>query len=230
MKVLILGFGMLGKCIVKQTGWDFIDRKQHHFDFTEPITYCNKVIPYDVIVNCVAYTNTYDMNKEEHWNINYKAVTELVNICNLLGSKLVHISTDYLYSGSIENASENDVPVHPANWYGYTKLLADGYVQLKSKNYLLIRSTHKPEPFLYNKAINQKGNFDYVSKISALIVDLIKNDATGLYNVGTETKTMQELALQTKANVEITDELIHPSMPLNTTMNINKLNNFLKNK
>jgi dTDP-4-dehydrorhamnose reductase len=56
---------------------------------------------------------------------------------------LVHISTDYLYSGSVSNASESDVPVHCNNWYGYTKLLADGLVQLESNNYLICRCTHK---------------------------------------------------------------------------------------
>jgi dTDP-4-dehydrorhamnose reductase len=56
--------------------------------------------------------------------------------------KLVHLLT-YLYSGSVSNASESDVPVHCNNWYGYTKLLADGLVQLESNNYLICRCTHK---------------------------------------------------------------------------------------
>ena len=33
-------------------------------------------------------------------------------------------------------ASENDIPIHGNNWYSYTKLLADAYIELKSKNYL----------------------------------------------------------------------------------------------
>jgi len=76
----------------------------------------------------------------------------LVDLCNQYNKKLVHISTDYLYTFSKDNATENDVPVHCRNWYGYTKLLADGYVQLKADNFLLIRSTHKAEPFTFDTA------------------------------------------------------------------------------
>jgi dTDP-4-dehydrorhamnose reductase len=80
--------------------------------------------------------------RDLHWDINYKFVHELILFCNKNDIKLVHISTDYLYSGSVSNASESDVPVHCNNWYGYTKLLADGLVQLEF-NHLICRCTHK---------------------------------------------------------------------------------------
>ena len=28
---------------------------------------------YDTIINCIAYTNTIDNNREKHWDINYKS-------------------------------------------------------------------------------------------------------------------------------------------------------------
>jgi dTDP-4-dehydrorhamnose reductase len=137
---------------------------------------------YDIIVNCIANTNTYSTVKDEHWNINYKFVLDLITYTNERGKKLVHISTDYIYTGSVDNASENDVPVHCNNWYGYTKLLGDGLMQLMSKNYLLCRCTHKPNPFPYESAwIDQIGNFDYVDRISSIIIKLI-NDNRNIIN------------------------------------------------
>ena len=158
---LVLGDGLLGKELVKQTGWDYISRKKDMMDLKDIVYFIKDVERYDVIINCIGHTNTYDENKEIHWDVNYKFVSDLVSACS--DKKLVHISTDYIYSNSKSNVSENDVPVHCENWYGYTKLLGDAHVQLKSKDYLLIRCSHKPEPFPYEKAfINQSGNFDYV--------------------------------------------------------------------
>ena len=39
MKVLVLGNGVLGEEIVKQTGWDIISRKINGFDITNKDTY-----------------------------------------------------------------------------------------------------------------------------------------------------------------------------------------------
>lgn len=226
MKYLILGDGILGSEIKNQTGWDFISRKSSGFNFdTDFGEYCKKIDEYDVVVNCIAYTKTYSPDKESNWNLNFKRVCDLVDYCNLKDKKLVHISTDYLYSNSKENASEEDVPVHCENWYGYTKLLGDGYVQLRSKNYLLIRSSFKLNPFPYEKAIvNQVGNFDYVDVISEKIIKMITSDVCGLYNVGTERKTIFELARKTKPNILMSFDKIHETMPTDITMNVDKFN------
>ena len=224
MSKLILGDGLLGSELIKQTNWDYISRKKDDIDFTDSRTYKHFLLEYDVIINCIANTDTYSEDREKHWDINYKAVADLVDICNDHNKKIVHISTDYLYTHSKENASEEDVPVHCGNWYGYTKLLADGYVQLKSNNFLLIRSTHKSEPFPYDKAwINQIGNFDYTSVITELIIKLINNNAVGVYNVGTELKTMFDLAKKTKKDVVSVINKNHHTTPDNVSMNLEKL-------
>jgi hypothetical protein len=221
MKTLILGDGLLGSEIHNQTKWDFISRKKDGIDITDFDSWSDKMNQYDIIINCIANTNTYSTLKKEHWDINYKFILDLINYSNEKGKKLVHISTDYIYTGSIENASENDVPVHCNNWYGYTKLLGDGLMQLMSKNYLLCRCTHKPNPFPYESAwIDQIGNFDYVDKISSIIIKLINEDRFGVYNVGTETKNMYELAKQTK---EVTPINSPRHVPKNTSMSLDKL-------
>lgn len=236
MKVLVLGDGLLGKELVKQTNWDYISRKKDKFDLSDKSTYYlmaktefGKVqhCDYDVIINCIANTNTYSDDKESHWDTNYKGVADLVDFCNNWKIKLVHISTDYLYSNSNFNVTENSVPVHCNNWYGYTKLLGDGHVQLKSNNYLIIRCTHKPNPFPYNEAwIDQVGNFDYVDKISNLIIKLINKNCKGIYNVGTNLKSIFTLAKKTKK--DIISKLKPNHIPSNVSMDLTKLNNKIK--
>jgi dTDP-4-dehydrorhamnose reductase len=220
--ILILGSGLLAIELVKQTNYDFISRKHNGFDITDINTF-NLIKPYDIIINCIANTDTYSTDKQTHWDVNYKGVDNLVNFCNKHKIKLVHISTDYIYSNSNDNTSEDDVPVHCNNWYGYTKLLGDAHVQLKCDDYLLIRCTHKPKPFTYDKAwINQIGNFDYVDVIVEKIIKLLNKKSSGIYNVGTDLKSMYDLAKQTKSDVLAT---ISPDyVPSNTSMNISKLN------
>ena len=231
MKVLILGDGLLGKELVKQTNWDYISRTKDGFDLTDKDTFYKmteifhgvaQAMPYDIIINCIANTDTYSDNRKSHWDVNYKGVSDLVDFCNDWKVKLVHISTDYLYSNSDQNASENVVPVHCNNWYGYTKLLGDGHVQLKSNNYLIIRCTHKHNPFPYNEAcVDQVGNFDYVDKISNLIIQLINKKCEGIYNVGSSLKTIYDLAKTTNKNVK---SILKPSYtPNNISMDLTKL-------
>ena len=234
-RLVILGSGILGSELAHQTTWDSLSRKINAFDLTDTSSFsmlldtCEGVMQkakYDVVINCIANTDTYSKDKQSHWDVNYKGVADLVDFCNKWGIKLVHISSDYVYTNSIENAGENDIPIHGNNWYSYTKLLADSYIQLKSNNYLICRGTHKPTPFPYNKAwTDQIGNFDYVDTISNIIIQLIKNNSSGIFNVGTKTKSIFDLASKT-SKVEPAQ---HPTeTPDNTTMNLNKLNNEIK--
>jgi len=229
MSKLILGDGLLGSELNKKTGWDYISRKKDGIDFVNLESYESFLEPYDEIINCIAYTETYDTSKDIHWSVNFGGVVDLCDFCVLENKKLIHISTDYLYAHSKDDASELDVPVHCENWYGYAKLLADGYVQLKGERYLLIRSTHKRIPFEHEFAwINQVGNFDYVSKISSLIISLIDNGAVGIYNVGTELKSMYDLAKQTKSEVKPTTEMVCKFTPTNLSMNLDKMRELIK--
>jgi len=223
MKPLILGDGLLGSELVKITKWDFLSRKSHNFNINNFESYIDP--SYDVIINCIANTDTYSKERHTHWSVNVQFVDKLIDYCNSKNIKLVHISTDYVYTGSESNASEESVPVHCDTWYGYTKLVSDALVQLRSKNFLLVRCTQKPTPFPYENAwIDQVGNFDYVDVISKLIVKLINKGLYGLYNVGTETKTMYELASKTR---KVSKSFSPTHIPKNTSMDINKLINDL---
>ena len=236
MKIAILGDGLLGSEIQKQTGWDIISRKKNGFEITQPDLFESYFIEcfegiaavkkYDIIINCIANTDTYLDNRDKHWEVNYKGVANLVDFCNLWNIKLVHISTDYVYTNSIPNASELDIPIHGNNWYSYTKLLADAYIELKSNNYLICRGTHKPNPFPYDNAwIDQIGNFDYVDVMANLIIKLIQNNNIGTFNIGTEVKSIYELARQTN---QVETSYRPPKTPANTTIDLTKLKNALK--
>ncbi len=221
--VLVLGDGLLGRELINQTNWDYVSRSKDGFD----IDHLDEFIlsNYSIVINCISHTDTYDKDRELHWNVNCKFVDKLIDYCNEHFIKLIHISTDYVYSNSIPFASENDVPVHCNNWYGYTKLLSDGLIQLRSEDYLLIRCSHKPSPFVYDSAwIDYVGNFDYVDTIASLIIDCVNKDLSGVYNVGTDVKTMFDLANETN----VVESSFTPShIPNNLSMDLTKLKSSL---
>jgi dTDP-4-dehydrorhamnose reductase len=232
MGVLILGDGLLGKELSNQTGWDILSRKKDGFDITDPTTFSKILLPYDgitqyckynTIINCIANTDTYSKDRQYHWEVNYKGVADLVDFCNEWEIKLVHISTDYVYANSSGTPTEKDVPVHQETHYAHTKLLADGYVELRSNKYLIVRTTHKPSPFPYDKAwLDQIGNFDYVTVIASLIIKLVDREVVGIINVGTQMKSVFELAKQTRKDV-LPGLVSSPLIPNNTLMNLDKL-------
>jgi len=203
--VLILGDGLLGKEVIKQSGWDYNSPQKDGFDVTKDfgeLAYGIDNYEPDVIVNCIGYTDTYNKERKNHWKVNYEFVVNLVDFCDSRSIKLVHMSTDYVYANSQGGCAENDVPVHQQTWYSYTKLISDAYVQL-SNDYLLIRGSFKPKPFPYEKAFyNVWGNFDYVDVIAGQIIDLINEDRSGIWNIGTTFKSIHQLARQTKPNID----------------------------
>jgi dTDP-4-dehydrorhamnose reductase len=224
--IIVLGDGMLGSEIVKQTGWHSVSRKKNNIDFTSPGSYTHLLKGYKTVINCIAYTNTYSDDRTKHWDVNYKAVADLVLFCNLNQIKVIHISTDHIYANSPTNASEDTVPQHLGTWYGYTKLLGDAHVQMAAHNYLVIRESHKPYPFPYKQAwYNQITNGDYVNVIASLIIKLVNNGASGVYNVGTEGKTWYSL---TREEFNTTPSLTPTGAPNDITMDLTKLNNEIK--
>jgi dTDP-4-dehydrorhamnose reductase len=227
MKVLVLGDGRLGQEIINQTGWDLLSRKKDKIDIHTFPKWMWKLEGYDVVLNCIANTDTYSFDYESIIKTNYEFVTHLVRFCDEMGIKLVHISTDYVYTNSGERASETTIPVPDSSWYSLSKVLADEHIKLFSNDYLICRLSHKPKPFPYDSAwTDVKTNADYTDVISSLVIQLIRKGAKGLYNVGTEEKTIYELAKQTNPNVA--ESLAPPHIPKNVTMDITKMKKFLE--
>lgn len=223
--IIVLGEGLLGREIIRQTGWDFLSRRSHGLNIFDTESYFNKLDQYDAILNCIACTKTYSEDKHEHWNVNYRFVSVLSEYCCLKNKKLVHISTDHVYAGSRSNATEEDVPVHMDTWYGYTKLLGDAHVQLKVPNFLIVRTSHKPKPFPWKEAwIDQITNGDYVDVISSMIVRLVNKDAKGVYNVGTDLKTWHS---HTQNEYKTSPVRKIEKAPRDISMNLSKMKSYL---
>jgi hypothetical protein len=228
MKV-VLGDGLLGSSVIGLSGWHYISRSKDDIDITKPSSWKNLIpIGTTEIINLIANTNTYSNDVRKMYDVNYHGVVSLVQFCNDMKIKLVHYSTDYVYEGSTTNAKET-YKEKPTTHYAISKWLADRYIIEHSDNYLICRGSQKPDPFPYESAWSDlMGNFDYPDVIAEIFIKMIKNGATGLYNIGTETKSMYDLAKQTNPNVI---SIIAPShVPKDVTMDLTKMKQFLDGK
>lgn len=224
---LILGDGILATELIGQTGWAYISRSKDGLDINRPET-LRELVPRQTstIINLIANTDTYSTDIKGMFDTNYRAVKGLVEFCNQRQIKLVHYSTDYVYENSRSNATEQD-EVGPTTPYAMSKALADEYIQQHCRDYLICRGSHKPTPFQYDIAWQDvRGNFDYIDVITEIFHRLIMEGAQGLFNIGTPTKTMYELAAET--NQRVKPALAPPHFPKDVTMDLSKLNNFLQ--
>ena len=93
--------------------------------------YLNSNNKFDIIINCAAYTavDKAEEEKELANQINHLAVKQIAEISYKLQTKLIHISTDYVFNGqSDEPYLETDI-VNPINVYGKTKLAGEKALQ-----------------------------------------------------------------------------------------------------
>lgn len=95
----------------------------------------------DAVINCAAFTNVNACETETE--IAYKANAEgprnLAIVCEEIGAKLVHISTDYVFSGDGNKPYVESDPTDPCGAYGKTKEQGEKFVLENCKKAFIMR-------------------------------------------------------------------------------------------
>ncbi len=97
----------------------------------------------DIVINCAAYTfvDECEKNREKAYLVNAIGPKNLATVCQELGLKLIHLSTDYVFDGSGQLPKKEDDKVMPINIYGKSKLLGEEYVRSFCTKYFIIRTS-----------------------------------------------------------------------------------------
>ncbi|MFI0264848.1 dTDP-4-dehydrorhamnose reductase [Streptomyces sp. NPDC017056] len=76
-----------------------------------------------VVVNCAAYTDVdgAETHEEQARRVNADAVRELARACARGGTRLLHVSTDYVFSGDATTPYAEGAPTGPLTAYGRGK-------------------------------------------------------------------------------------------------------------
>ncbi len=103
---------------------------------------------YDYCINCAAYTNVEQAEKEPQKAIlvNVEGVKNLASVCKKHDTILVHISTDYVFDGEKGSPYLPDDMPNPINKYGKSKLMGEKIVQEILEEYYIVRTS-----WLYSK-------------------------------------------------------------------------------
>jgi len=97
----------------------------------------------EVLINTAAYTKVDHAEKElaQASAINHLALQSLSEVANNCGSRLIHISTDYVFDGFSKESHSEDDPCFPINNYGLTKRLGELAIQRHCQDYVILRTS-----------------------------------------------------------------------------------------
>ena len=169
----------------------------------------------DVIVHAAAYTDVdgCEKNKETAWRVNVNATRSIVRVSRIIDAYLIYISTDYIFDGERGLYKEDDLP-NPLNYYGLTKLLGEELVKVSDLSYTIIRpsaiygvggSKKSFAEFVVERLLRREevpALIDqYVSPtlnilLAKAIVEIIKKEPTGIFNIAGERMNRYDFALR----------------------------------
>ncbi|WP_300632724.1 dTDP-4-dehydrorhamnose reductase [uncultured Duncaniella sp.] len=149
MNILVTGAnGQLGNCMSNasrdsQDNYIFTDVSE--LDITDAKAVAQMVKDNDVrvIVNCAAYTNVDKAESDGEFAevLNAKAVRNLADAVKANDGTLIHISTDYVFGGSLGNTPRTEEePANPTGVYGVTKLHGEQQIAESGVKALIFRT------------------------------------------------------------------------------------------
>ena len=98
----------------------------------------------EVVINCAAYTavDQCEQDRERCFAVNSTGPKILGEQCRKSGSRLIHISTDYVFDGNktVPEPYLEDDPTNPLSIYGKSKLAGEQAIAESLEDYLIIRT------------------------------------------------------------------------------------------
>ncbi len=149
MKVLVTGAnGQLGcalrRLLDREIPGEAIYTDKQELDLTDAAAVENFIRDNEVthIVNCAAYTavDRAEEEKRECALINTDAVKNLAAAADLLGAKIIHISTDYVFDGTNHRPYRESDKVNPISQYGTTKRKGETALLALAPESIIIRT------------------------------------------------------------------------------------------
>ena len=155
---------------------------------------CEKILNLkpDIIINTAAITNVDYCEKFERnaFDVNVTGTKNIAEIAEKLGSKLIHISTDAVFSGDKKFYVEEDKP-NPISVYGKTKLESEKIVSKVNDSVILRPSVlFGWVPFEYVKTIDESRK---TMNFGLWVIDqLYKNNKISIVNDQINTPTLAD--------------------------------------
>jgi dTDP-4-dehydrorhamnose reductase len=147
MKVFLIGkTGQVGSEVVslfRKNNVDVLCYSSVDFDMTNSASMEKKyseIQSCDVVINTAAYTQV-DKAEDESLlceKLNHQGAKNIALMCKQLNIPLIHLSTDYVFSGEQKQHEESEVK-KPLSVYGQTKALGEEAIESIFQDHLILR-------------------------------------------------------------------------------------------
>ena len=220
--LLIGGGGQLGRCLQDRMpcAWHVTAPPSARLDLADTLgvqAFFRDAVspPFDVVVNASAY-NAVDAAQSDEagaFAVNAHGPAELARLARACGARFFHVSTDYVFSGSLGRPyTEHDIP-DPVSVYGRSKYAGEQGVLQNNPDAMVIRTSWLYSEYGRNfvktmlalaaqgRALtvvnDQVGTPTYAGDLADVIIGLIHRADTkgGVYHyAGADTLSWFELA------------------------------------
>ena len=210
MKYLITGVkGQLGYDIVreleKRDEHEYLALDAEEMDITDRDKVREVIMEYqpDAIFHCAAYTavDKAEDDVETCEKVNVEGTRNIAEAAREVGSKLIYLSTDYVFDGTKEGKYVPEDPTNPKSVYGKTKYLGELEALKVLKHYIVriswvfginghnfiktmlkLAETHDA----VSVVSDQVGSPTYTVDLARLLVDMAHADRYGIYHATNE--------------------------------------------
>jgi dTDP-4-dehydrorhamnose reductase len=208
-RILVIGAkGMLGRDLMgvllssfpneEIFGWDIeeIDIQKEE----DTVFKIEELRPH-IVIHIAAYTDVdgCESNEEKAFAVNAEGVKHVALGVLRCQSKMVYLSTDYVFDGRKREPYLESDPPHPLNVYGHSKWKGEQYVQELLKDVLIIRTQwlygrhgknfvtsilrQASEKRILSIVNDQIGSPTYTADLAKAISTLIQFNARGIFHV-----------------------------------------------
>lgn len=219
-------------------------------DSTTVDNYISKLKP-NCVIHCAAYTEVDKAEDEEEicYNVNALGTEYIAKACKKVNSKMIYISTDYVFDGQGDTPFETDGNINPLSVYGKTKYEGEVKVKVNLDKYFIIRISWifglngnnfvktminlGKEKQSLNVVCDQIGSPTYTKDLAMLLCDMSQSEKYGVYHATNEgfcswaefaTEIMRKANLNCVINpIPTTEYKTKAVRPLNSRLSKNSL-------
>jgi dTDP-4-dehydrorhamnose reductase len=210
LKILVTGAnGQLGydaMKVLKARKIECMGVDINDFDITDEEVAFEYIVGYhpNAVIHCSAYTavDKAEENEKLCRAVNADGTRNIAKACKKIDTKMVYISTDYVFPGTGEDAYEVDDPKGPLNVYGRTKLEGEEAVRELVNKHFIVRISwvfgKNGNNFVktmlrlgrehneINVVSDQIGSPTYTADLAPLLCDMVVTEKYGTYHATNE--------------------------------------------
>ncbi len=234
MKVLVTGVsGQLGHDAAKELmrrGIPFLGVSSRELDITDrdAVRRVMNVYRPDTVLHCAAWTKV-DLAEDEPemcMRVNADGTRYIAEACRECGTKLLYVSTDYVFPGTGVKPWETDDKTGPLNVYGQSKLAGEAAVQELLEQYFIVRTSWVIGEHGNNFARtmlrlaenhrelrvvgDQIGSPTFTADLAPLLCEMIGTQAYGIYHAANEGFCSRAELAEAVFRLTGKDIIVHP--------------------